>query len=125
LVSTDDQFMLEFVNEFLEDFIKVLVKAIDREAALIKSFLHEPQNISAPPEGYDSAWDAKGLIPLVFERIKTNVPTRYFMYNTVLDLIRQVCIQAEAREFIELEGGLTLQKIYDSKCELPQVYLQD
>ena len=119
--------MNEFVNEFLEDFIKIIVKIIDRDAALIKTFLHEPKkNISAPPEGESLfPWDAKGLIPLIFERIRTCMPVKYFIYNTVLDLIRQMSILPETKEFIELEGGLTLQKIFDSKCELPQVYLQD
>lgn len=113
--------MAEFVNEFLEDFVKVIVKIIDRDAAMIKKFLHEPKgNNNVPPEGENSSpWDAKGLIPLIFERIRICMPVKYFIYNTVLDLIRQMCILPETIEFIELEGGLTLQRIFDSKCELP------
>lgn len=117
--------MASYVNEFLEDFTKLVVKTIDRDPALIKIFLHEPSNVSSPPDGYDALWDATGLIPIVFTRIQSHIPQRYFMYNSVLDLIRQVSVQSEAKDFIETEGSLCLQSIYEAKKELPQLYMED
>ena len=60
------------------------------------------------------------MIPLVFDRIKRSVPSKYFMYNTLLELIKQICIIEEAKKFLEEHGTLTLEKIYSAKCELPK-----
>lgn len=63
------------------------------------------------------------MIPLIFERIKTNVPSKYFMYNTLLDFIRSICLIDETRKFLLKEGSVTLEKIYEAKNELPKCFL--
>ena len=81
---------IDFVNEFLEDFIKVVVKAIDRDPALIRRFLRDRRANEDLEEGKEEegSFDAKGLIPLMFERVKNHVPVKYFIYNTILDLTK-------------------------------------
>ena len=36
--------------------------------------------------------------------------------------MRQICIVAEAKEFLEAHGRQTLEAIYEAKRELPLVY---
>ena len=56
------------------------------------------------------------MIPLLFSRVKSSVPQKYFMYNTLLDFIKQICIVEEAKKFLDEQGSLTLEKVYDNKC---------
>lgn len=86
-----------FVDEFLEDFIKSIIRAIDREPTLIRKLLKDKRvNAADPPEENkdqeERPYDDKGLIPTIFERVKKQVPDKYFIYNSVLDFIRQICI---------------------------------
>ena len=67
-------------------------------------------------EGGGKPWELKGMIPLLFSRVKSSVPQKYFMYNTLLDFIKQICIVEEAKKFLDEQGSLTLEKVYDNKC---------
>lgn len=106
-----------FANEFLEDFIKVLVKALDKDPALIRKMLRDrPANATLTEEEEkkelesdpEQPWDARGMIPLLFEQIKNNVPPKYFIYNTLLDFIRTICLIDESKKFLAKEGSVTL-----------------
>ena len=66
------------------------------------------------------------MIPQVFSRIRHSVPAKYFMYNTLIELIKQICIVEEAKKLIDEHGIVTLETIYNSKCELSnEVYFLD
>lgn len=95
LPETKDTSLIAFADEFLEDFVKVLVRAIDRDQALIIKLLkdkkiNDDSNEEEKKEGDEQQkeWSAKGLIPVLFERLKNHVPSKYFMYNSTLELIR-------------------------------------
>ena len=54
------------------------------------------------------------------------MPPKYFMYNTLIELIKQICIVEEAKKFIDVHGIVTLETIYEAKCELStEVYFLD
>ena len=131
--------MVSFVNEFLEDWIKLLCRAIDRDPALIRRMLKDkPANAQDDPaeeekkteeekkREAEKPWADKGMIPQVFARIRHRVPPKYFMYNTLIELIKQICIIEEAKKFIDEHGIVTLETIYEAKCELStEVYFLD
>ena len=120
LPETEDASMTSFVDEFLEDFIKVLVRALDRDPALITKLLKGKKiNDSSTTneeeqkeEGDGKPWSVRGLIPLLFERLKNHVPAKYFFYNSMLELYRQLCPKEESRMFLEQHGVETLEVIY-------------
>ena len=65
------------------------------------------------------------MIPLLFKRVRDRASAHGQLYNIILDLIRQICIVAEAKEFLEIHGRQTLEAIYEAKRELPRAYQQD
>ena len=99
---TDDNAIVNFVNEFLEDFIKVVARSIDKDPALIRRFLADRKTSEDSEENKEDAtiWDPKGMIPVIFSRVKNHVPAKSFMYGTILDLTRVICMVEEAKNFL-------------------------
>ena len=69
---------VSFVNEFLEGLIGVIVRVIDRDAALIRRLMRDQKandETEERNEGNDRPfWDEKGLIPLIFSQIDKECP---------------------------------------------------
>ena len=84
--------------------MKVVVRAIDRDPSLISRFLKDKPINSQEEEAKNNANEVrsslKGLIPLLFTRMEKHVPQRCFAYNELLDLIKAICIQNDAKSFV-------------------------
>lgn len=127
---SEDGKVAEFVDEFLEDFMKAVIRAIDRDPALIRKFLKDKPASEEPAEenkedSEEKKWDEKAMIPMIFARVQRRVPSKYFIYNTILDMIRQICIQADGKIFAQDKGSETLEAVYEAKKDLQLLFMQD
>ena len=126
---SEDGKVAEFVDEFLEDFMKAVIRAIDRDPALIRKFLKDKRASEEPAEenkdSEEQKWDEKAMIPMIFARVQRRVPSKYFIYNTILDMIRQICIQADGKIFVQDKGSETLEAVYEAKKDLQLLFMQD
>lgn len=120
---------IDFTSGFIDDIIKIVVRIIDRDPGLIRKFLKDrPFNCNAEEakDNEDEAkWSPKGLIPLIFKRLTVHVPRHCFTYNEFLELVKAICIQNDAKEFVQEQGIEVLDAIYTARKDLPFEFQDD
>ena len=65
------------------------------------------------------------MIPLIFKRLTVHVPRHCFTYNEFLELVKAICIQNDAKEFVQEQGIEVLDAIYTAKKDLPLEFQDD